>query len=283
MINIHIIVSYFIGLIDLIVSIFCISKASKLRPNTYFGFRIPQAFLTQKIWTKVNVLAGILGSINFVIIVILSLFVQNIYLMMYAILSIMFIVSALSIYSRRIIECETGREKGGELPIEVLPVIKINTLLIFLGWLIVSAFTVFVLLSRHQLPEIIAVHFNIEGNPDIFMYRDEFLISLIALTIGSMITLTSILFSIKDVPSLKEFKPYNKALVSILQALIICIPLLQEYVYLVIYLYNAFMIRIPIIVDVSLTLALIFIIIFGAIKYLRKETNQQSHKRFADE
>lgn len=280
MINIYVIVSYFIGLIDLIASIFCISKASKLRPNTYFGFRIPQAFLTQKIWTKVNILAGMLGFINFVIIVILSLFVQNICLMMYAILSIMFIVSALSIYSRRIIERETGRESGGEQPVEVLPVIKINTLLIFLGWIIIGAFTIFVLLSRYQLPEIIAVHFNIEGNPDIFMHRDEFLISFTALTIGSMITLTSILFSIKDVPSLKEFESYNKALVSILQVLIICIPLLQGYVYLVIYLYNAFMMRVPIIVDVSLTLALVLIIIFGAIKYLRKETSQQSHKRF---
>jgi len=271
--SIYIVVAYFIGLVDLIAGLICIFKGSRLKPNTYLGFRIPSAFLTQNIWSKINVLSGILGSINFVIIVILSLFVQSIYLMVYAVLSIMLMVSALSIYSRRIIEFETGREKGGEYPIEVLPTIKIRVSIILFGWAIMSVLIVLIFMSRSQLPEILAVHFSAEGRPDVFMHRDEFIVSFVSIALGGMILITSLLYSIKDVPSLKEFESYNKSLVSILQLVLVCIPLLLVYVYLVIYLYNALRVGIPTIIDAAIILALISVFILNIVKHSRGGTS----------
>jgi len=277
--SIYIVVAYFIGLVDLIAGLICIFKASRLKPNTHLGFRIPSAFLTQKIWSKINVLSGILGIINFVIIAALSLFVKGIYLVVYAVLSIMLIISALSVYSRKIIELETGREEGGVYPIEVLPTIKISTKIMLFGWMMTSILIGLILMSRPQLSGMIAVHFDVEGRPDVFMNRDEFIISFISINLGIMILITSLLYSVRGIPSPKEFETYNKSLISQLQLISICIPLLFTYVYLIIYIYNAFNVMIPVIVDVVVILSLILAPIFNIIKYVREEKTRETNAR----
>ena len=269
--NMCVVVAYFIGLVDLIASLVCIFKASKLRPNTYLGLRIPSAFLTQKMWRKVNVLSGILGAINFVIIVALSLFVKCIYLIVYAVLSTILMISALGVYSRKMIELETGREEGGVYPIEALPTIKVSTKIMLFGWVITSILIALILMSRPQLSGIIAVHFNAKGRPDIFMNRDEFIVSFISINLGIMILTTSLLYSVRGIPSLKEFEAYNRSLVSVLQLISICIPSLFIYVYLALYLYNVFGVVIPIIVNVVVIFSLILALIFNIIKYAREE------------
>jgi len=277
--SIYIVVAYFIGLVDLIAGLICIFKASRLKPNTYLGFRIPSAFLTQKIWSKINVLSGILGIINFVIIVALSLFVRGIYLMVYAVLSTILIISALGVYSRKIIELETGREKGGVYPIEVLPTIKISTKIMLFSWVMTSILIGLILMSRPQLSGIIAVHFDAEGRPDVFMNRDEFIISFISINLGIMILITSLLYSVRGIPSPKEFETYNKSLISLLQLISICIPLLLMHAYLTIYIYNVLGVMVPIVVDVIVIFSLILALIFNTIRYSREEKNRETNAR----
>ncbi len=262
----YLFVAYSIGLIDLVAGLICIFRASKLKPNTYLGFRIPAAFLSQKIWSRINTLSGILGTINFTVIIILSLFIQSIYLVVYAILSTMLIISALSIYSKRIIEIETGREMGGEHPVEVLPTISVSKSRILLGWVITIVLLAIISVTISQMPDTLAVHFDARGHPNFFMRRDEYIISFISITLGGMIMVTSVLYSIKDMPSLKEFEAYNRSLVSILQLVLIIIPLLYTYVYITIYLHNVPGITIPIIIDVVVVLAIITALILFAIR-----------------
>jgi len=277
--NMCVVVAYFIGLIDLIASLVCIFKASKLRPNTYLGFRIPLAFLTQRIWRKVNVLSGILGTINFATIVALSLLMKGIYLVVYAVLSTILIISASSLYFKRVMELETGREEGGVHPTEVLPTIEINVKIALLSWVITSILIGLILISRPQLPGVIAVHFDAKGRPNAFMNKDEFIISFTSIDLGLMILITSLLYSVKGTPSLKEFEAYNRSLVSLIQLFSICIPLLFTYVYLIIYIYNAFNVMIPVIVYVVVILSLILAPIFNIIKYVREEKTRETNSR----
>ena len=282
MTNMYVIVAYFVGLVNLAAGLVCLFKASKLKPNTYLGFRVPSAFLSQNIWTKVNIFSGIFGSINFVTIVVLSLFVQNIYLLTYSILSVMLMISAISIYARRIIERETGKESGGETLIEVLPIIKINMWVIYLGWIIICILMTFIVLSRNQLPEIIGVHFDAAGHPDLFMHRDEFLVSFLSLALGSITLFSTLLYSVKNMPSLKEFESYNRYMVIVLQFLSVCIPLLCGYVYLTVYYYNVYGERLPILIDIALALTIILILAFNATKYLQTNLSKKHIREYQE-
>jgi len=166
------IIEIFLSLLYAFLSILQLLLAPKIGPNPYFGFRIGYTFSNPMVWKKANVFIGFIMLLHSMILLILSFL--GISLILYLILFIgplILIMIVGIIYASHKLE-EYG---GGEIrkiepvkPLEASFVWRHLGLIFFLILLFLMAIT------YNSLPEIIAVHFDISGNPNGWADKNDF-------------------------------------------------------------------------------------------------------------
>ncbi len=189
MINVFLVIGLVIAFSGLILALI----AKRLSINPFIGFRIGYTYASKKIWVKYNRLAGISFFIIGLIIVFLSLLIQSIPLLTILVLALVFSNTALlSFLAAREAERELGREafkiedihrKAGRKVSRIEPV-KPSPLRLLL---MILPPVLSILLTIHYLPvlpERIAVHFNIAGEPDRWENLSTFISSTLPFLIG---------------------------------------------------------------------------------------------------
>ena len=213
-----------VGALEAAVGLVTLLRASEMRPNTYLGFRVPQAFLTERIWRRVNRAAGLAGLANSLAVCAAALLVGGIWALLYAVLSAIGIVAGVCVYARLTAERETGREPGGDRPLRRLPEVGVDPRPLALGVMIVAVSALSAISLRGSLPAELAVHFDLEGRPNFFMPRDEFLAAFFLLLAGYEAAICSVAWSVRGMPSLEGFEEYNEGLARVLEAFSLLIP-----------------------------------------------------------
>ncbi len=157
--------------------------APRVRPNPVFGFRIGYTFASRESWEKSNRFVGMLMTIHALLLFPLAILGDK-YIILYLIAFIVPLILILPVgiwYASRILEVVSARKSvgGGE---------RIKPIRVERFWLWAPLISYVLLLSimiatYPYLPEILAVHFDIQGKPDGWSSRSSFLLSysLIAL------------------------------------------------------------------------------------------------------
>jgi len=215
--------SLIIGCSEIIAGASVLLKATKLSPNTYLGFRVPVAFLTRNIWTKVNRVSGKIGVVLGLVSIIGSL-LRNIFSYIIAFTTLAISISVPIIYARRIMEKETGRAPGPETPSQTLEVIRINRVSIVVSMMEFIAIIGILLASYESLPNRVAIHFNLAGEPDIFTPKLDFLVILLANVLLAVTILCSLFIAIDGIPNIPEFKDYNNRIRKIYSVMLVFVP-----------------------------------------------------------
>ncbi|WP_048150191.1 SdpI family protein [Palaeococcus ferrophilus] len=137
------------------------------RPNLAVGFRIGYTFASEEAWRKANSFSGKAFMALGVLLFALSLGVRDL-----LVVTVVMLAGILAIFvvgyriARRVVELEGMREpaEGTPKPIEGLDITPYLAVQVGL----VVAYLVLLWTGWRKLPENVAIHFNVEGEPDNF-------------------------------------------------------------------------------------------------------------------
>jgi len=234
------VIGIIIGLAEIFAGLVSLAKATKLSPNTYLGFRVPVAFLARNLWVKVNRLSGVLGICLGPVAIICS-FLDNVFSCAFAFIALAMNISIPIIYARRIVERETGRIPGSDIPHQTLKVIRISRVLLVLSIVVFAIIAIILIISYENLPNMIAVHFDLSGRPNIFMAKHDFVVMFSAHMVLAIIILLSLFVAIDGIPNLPEFEDYNNKIRMIYSAILVVLPTILLIVVVTIVGYNVAM------------------------------------------
>lgn len=173
--------SFFLSIFIALMGIIAYIIAPRMKPNPWFGFRVGYTLIDRNVWIKGNKFISKLFIADGVLFAILSLLLPDSALIPVLILfeiSVMACMAVAVVYVDELAERATGRRPEGDfskiIPIRLDPrTVKYPAILsVFYLALI---FTILSTISL--LPDVIAVHFNLQGVPDRYEYRQEFAIS----------------------------------------------------------------------------------------------------------
>ncbi len=229
-----------IGFVEIFAGLVVLAKATKLSPNTYLGFRVPVAFLARNLWVKVNRLSGVMGLCLGLITIICS-FLDNALSCAFAFIALAMNISIPIIYVRRIVERETGRIPGSDIPHQTLKVIRISRTLLVSSIVVFVIIAIILIISYESLPNMIAVHFDLRGRPDIFMAKHDFVVMFSAQMVLAITILLSLFVAIDGIPNLPEFEDYNNKIRMIYSAMLVVLPTILLIAIVIIVGYNVAM------------------------------------------
>ena len=166
----------FINIIYLITGILQYYLAPKIGPNPYFGFKIGYTFADREVWNKTNRLMG-----KFVIIHSLLLFPTALipdfmlyYLLLFIIPLVAFIPFGIR-YAAILLEMKSSKSeiasKRKMEPITVGLLWSLSPLIFYLVLIAVE------MITYPSLPDVIAVHFDLSGNPNGWSSKSSFILS----------------------------------------------------------------------------------------------------------
>lgn len=233
------IISIVVGLIVLVVSALSF-KSSKMAPNPYLGFRIVPTLISKRVWVKINRLAGYMGVICGLIALTSPLIFRG-YCFVVSISSVILMVAANNIYSRRIVERELGYEVGGERPLRKLKTIRISRVFYIIPILILALMALMIALCWSKLPTIIAVHFSASGVPNRFEEKTYFAISFLTLASSIIMLIVSLLYSCDGLPLIEHDSRrvhYIRSLIKVVKLVSVLIPSIMLCVLTIILTYN---------------------------------------------
>ncbi len=167
------IVAVFIALTGLTLYII----APRIKPNPFLGFRVGYVYVSRKLWVKANRIASIVIAVIALTAIALVHIVGAIASLMLMTLGLIASVVALTIYFEKLAEKEListppSIEEQDREPIILEPmppsIYHITPPIIMLAILVIGIATYY-----PQLPQEVAVHFNIEGIPDRYASKTE--------------------------------------------------------------------------------------------------------------
>ncbi len=182
--------------------------------NPSFGLRIGYSYISKNAWIKTNVFAAKIFSIEGILLMILSIFldntVQNILLFVVVLdISILIALYVSIRYSEKIAEIESLSkpvpEKNVIKPIEIDFPRKTH---IFMMILLVMLFNSILIYSYPILPNIVAFHFSIKGNPDLYLEKN---VAILYIIVGGNLEFIIYLFLgyISKIKPMILYTPYN--------------------------------------------------------------------------
>ncbi|ADT84707.1 SdpI family protein [Thermococcus barophilus] len=206
------------------------------KPNTAIGFRFGYTFSSKEAWVKVNTFGGKAFMAFGVLLFVLSLKVRNILIFFIVMIAGVLLITTYGYkMAREIVEKESLREPAFGEP---KPVEGINVkpyLAIQIGALAFSI--IFLVLSWDRLPEIVAIHFNIAGEPDNFAQKTlgVFLFPLAASLLPIALT-----YMAKDPMMLRTAPKMSKKGLKILAEMMTIIAIMLAWANVYLILYNAY-------------------------------------------
>ncbi|RLE93008.1 MAG: hypothetical protein DRN04_08620 [Thermoprotei archaeon] len=228
------------SLVIIATGIVSLIAASRIEPNVFLGFRLPSTLASRRVWRKINRLAGAAATAVGLISLILSFTLSGVCAIMFAVVSLTTIVGSLSLYSSLILERETGKEEGGDKPVKVLPVIKASLRAVVVAFVLLTIVALCLCLFYPTLPEVLAVHFNVQGDPDYFMSKSGFTVFFLILSFATVYSLSAVLLSARGAPLLEDRrkKEYVLTMIKIIEVFLAAVPLVLALVVFEIIYYN---------------------------------------------
>jgi len=175
--------SFFLSAFIALMGIVAYIVAPRIKPNPWFGFRVGYTLIDRDVWIKGNKFISKLFIADGALFTVLSLLLSSDALIPVLVLfeiSVMACVIAAVIYVDDLAEKATGKRPNGDfskiIPIRLDPkTVKYPVVLSVFYLILIST----ILLTVNLLPDVTAVHFNLQGVPDRYEYRWEFAISFI--------------------------------------------------------------------------------------------------------
>ncbi len=155
--------------------------ANKIPPNPFLGFRIGYAYVSRSVWVKLNRIAGLIFTLVGLLTIVESFFIN--YEVVLLLLPIQLIVATILLveYAERIAERELIKiPEGKEEKLEPIKPFYPHILHIIVPIAMLVAFVYFAITLYPQLPEKVAVHFNIHDIPNRYGSKTEVLATIIA-------------------------------------------------------------------------------------------------------
>ncbi len=174
---------FLLSIFIILMGIIAYIVAPRMEPNPWFGFRVGYTLIDRNVWIKGNKFISKLFIADGALFAVLSLLLPDSALIPVLILfeiSVMACMAVAVVYVDELAERTTGRRPEGDvskiIPIRLDPrTVKYPAILsVFYLALIFT-----ILSTINLLPDVIAVHFNLQGVPDRYEYRQEFAISFI--------------------------------------------------------------------------------------------------------
>ena len=206
------------------------------KPNMAIGFRIGYTFASKEAWKRVNAFSGKAFMVFGILLFILSLKINNILIFFIVMIAGILLITAHGYkMAREIVEKESIREPavGEPKPIEGINVRPYLTIQI--GALAISF--LFLIFSWDKLPDIVAIHFNIAGEPDNFAQKTlgVFLFPLAASLLPIALT-----YMAKDPMILRTAPKMSKKGLKIFAEMMTIIAIMLAWANAYLILYNAY-------------------------------------------
>ncbi len=166
-----------ISLLISVLGIIVAFLAGRIRPNPFLGFRVGQAMVSEAVWRKVNRVSGYLFALVGAVSAVISLLLQAPLSLMILALLVILATFSLMIYSERVAEIELLREPAeAEVYGEPRRIESVTppSILVLVGVLVMGLTLLYMALSYHALPQMLAVHFGPTGLPDRFESKETF-------------------------------------------------------------------------------------------------------------
>jgi len=160
--------------------------ANRIPPNPFLGFRIGYAYVSRRVWVKLNRISGIVVALIGVLVLVESLFFGKV-------LALLLMPAQLVVATVILVECaERLAEKelinipgGRETEIKPIQPFKPNILHIIIPLVMLGVLVGYTITLYPQLPDKVAVHFDINGRPDRYGSKTEVLVVLLISSLSS--------------------------------------------------------------------------------------------------